>query len=482
MLEQLEPKSVFSYFEEICSIPHGSGNIQGISNYLVEFAKERNLEYIQDEVYNVIIKKEASKGYENKEPVILQGHMDMVAVKKPGCSINLLTDPLDVRTKGDFIYAEGTSLGGDDGIAVAYALALLDSKDIPHPPLEVIITVEEEVGMEGALAIDLSSLKGKRMLNIDSEKEGELTVSCAGGVRVNGMLPVQWENIPEEFYGVEITITGLMGGHSGVEIHKNRGNANILMGKVLKELSEKVHIVLTALEGGTKDNAIPREAKATVFFPKGELENCEKIVKSIEKKLKEAHEETDRELRILYQEVKKQPEQKALEETSMEKLIKLLSTVPNGVQSMSQKLEGLVETSLNLGIMLLKEEEFSTAFSLRSSVVSKKEALRDKITDILDSVGGTYSFSGDYPAWEYREESPLRDTFIRVYEGMYGKKPDVLSVHAGLECGILAGKIKDLDSVSFGPDMENIHTTEEKLSISSTKRVWEFLLALLKAL
>ncbi len=482
MLEQLEPKTVFSYFEKICSIPHGSGNVQGISNYLVEFAKERNLEYIQDEVYNVIIKKEASKGYENKEPVILQGHMDMVAVKKPDCDKNLLTDPLDVRTDGDFVYAEGTSLGGDDGIAVAYALALLDSKDIPHPPLEVIITVEEEVGMEGALAIDLSSLKGKRMLNIDSEKEGELTVSCAGGVRVNGLLPVQWEEIPGEFHGMEITLTGLMGGHSGVEIHKNRGNANILMGRVLKGLSEKVHIVLTALEGGTKDNAIPREAKAAVFFPQEESESCEKILKEIEKKQKEEHEETDKDLCLIFKKIKKQPGQKALTGTSMEKIIKLLCTVPNGVQSMSGKLEGLVETSLNLGIMLLKEEEFSTAFSLRSSVVSQKDALRDKVTDILSSVGGTYSLSGDYPAWEYKEESPLRDTFVKVYEDMYGKKPTVLSIHAGLECGILAGKIKDLDSVSFGPDMEDIHTTEERLSISSTKRVWEFLLALLKNL
>ncbi|MCM1160169.1 MAG: aminoacyl-histidine dipeptidase [Roseburia sp.] len=482
MLEQLEPKAVFSYFEKICSIPHGSGNIQRISNYLVEFAKERNLEYIQDDVYNVIIKKDASKGYEEKEPVILQGHMDMVAVKKPDCNKDLLTDPLDVRIEGDFVYAKGTSLGGDDGIAVAYALALLDSEEIPHPPLEVVITVEEEVGMEGALAIDLSSLKGKRLLNIDSEKEGELTVSCAGGMRINGLLPVQWKDIQEDFLGMEIILTGLVGGHSGVEIHKNRGNANILMGTLLQKLSEKADIALAALEGGTKDNAIPREAKAVVFFRQEQQESCEGALREIEKELKEAYGETDRELHIIFQEVKKQPEQKALEAASMEKLIKLLCTVPNGVQAMSQKLEGLVETSLNLGIMLLNEEKFSTAFSLRSSVVSKKEALREQITDILDSLGATYSFSGDYPAWEYKEDSPLRDAFIEVYENMYGEKPTVLSVHAGLECGILAGKIKDLDSVSFGPDMENIHTTEEKLSISSTKRVWEFLLALLKAL
>ncbi|MBD5465942.1 MAG: aminoacyl-histidine dipeptidase [Lachnospiraceae bacterium] len=482
MLEQLEPKNVFSYFEKICSIPHGSGNIQGISNYLAEFAKERNLEYIQDETYNVIIKKDASKGYEQMEPVIIQGHMDMVAVKKPDCGKDLLTDPLDVRIEGDFVYAEGTSLGGDDGIAVAYALALLDSEEIPHPPLEVVITVEEEVGMEGALAIDLSSLKGKRLLNIDSEKEGELTVSCAGGMRINGFLPVQWQEIPQGSNGWEITLTGLMGGHSGVEIHKNRGNANILMGKLLQRLSEKEDIALSALEGGTKDNAIPREAKAIIFFSQDNRENCEKILKEMEKELQNIYRETDQELHILLKEATEQLKQKVLEKPSMDKIIQLLCTVPNGVCAMSRQLEGLVETSLNLGIMSLQEKEFSAAFSLRSSVASEKEKLRDRITDILSSLGGSYHFSGDYPAWEYKEDSRLRDTFIQVYEKMYGKEPVVLSVHAGLECGILAGKIKDLDSVSFGPDMENIHTTEEKLSISSTKRVWEFLLELLKAL
>lgn len=482
MLEQLEPKSVFTYFEKICSIPHGSGNVQKISNYLVEFAKERNLEYVQDEFYNVIIKKAASKGYEDREPVIIQGHMDMVAVKTPDCKKNLLTDPLDIRTEGDFVYAEGTSLGGDDGIAVAYALALLDADNIPHPPLEVVITVEEEVGMEGALFIDLSSLKGKRLLNIDSEKEGELTVSCAGGMRINGSLPVQWEQTPSGFTGKEVMLTGLMGGHSGVEIHKNRGNANILIGYVLRKLSEKVDIRLSALEGGTKDNAIPREAKAIIFFPEMEISLYEDTLKEIEGKLQEEYKETDSKLCILSREIKGQTGQKVLAQISTNQVIELLNTVPNGVQAMSRQLEGLVETSLNLGIILLKEEEFSAAFSLRSSVAAEKEKLRDKITSIVSSLGGSSSFSGDYPAWEYKEDSRLRDTFVQVYETMYGKKPVVLSIHAGLECGILSDKIKGLDSVSFGPDMENIHTTEEKLSISSTKRVWEFLLELLKKL
>lgn len=482
MLEHLEPKAVFSYFEKICSIPHGSGNVQDISNYLVEFAKERNLEYTQDEVYNVIIKKPGTIGYEAKEPVIIQGHMDMVAVKKPECSKDMLTEPLDVKTEGDFVYAEGTSLGGDDGIAVAYALALLDSEDIPHPPLEIVITVDEEVGMDGALFIELSSLKGKKLLNIDSEKEGELTVSCAGGMRINGSLPVQWENITEKMLGKEITLTGLLGGHSGVEIHKNRGNANILIGYVLQELSKVVNIKLVSLEGGTKDNAIPREAKATVLLSENDVNSYEESLKEIEKALQEKFKETDKEVYIVSKDVSGKPEQRRLSDVSASNIIKLLNTVPNGVQTMSRQLEGLVETSLNLGIIILKEEEFSTAFSLRSSVVSEKEKLRDKIVEILDSLNGSYSFTGDYPAWEYKEDSKLRDTFVEVYEKMYGKKPVVLSIHAGLECGILSDKIKGLDSVSFGPDMENIHTTEEKLSISSTKRVWEFLLELLKNL
>ncbi|MBQ7067349.1 MAG: aminoacyl-histidine dipeptidase [Lachnospiraceae bacterium] len=482
MLEHLEPKVVFSYFEKICSIPHGSGNVQNISNYLVEFAKERNLEYIQDEVYNVIIKKPGTKGYEAKEPVIIQGHMDMVAVKKPECTKDMLTESLDVKTEGDFVYAEGTSLGGDDGIAVAYALALLDSKDIPHPPLEVVITVDEEVGMDGALFIDLSPLKGKKLLNIDSEKEGELTVSCAGGMRINGSLPVQWESITENMQGKQVTLTGLLGGHSGVEIHKNRGNANVLVGYVLQELSKKVNIKILSLEGGTKDNAIPREAKATILLTENDVSYYEESIKEIEKAIQEKFKETDKGVRIVSKDVSVKPERKALSQVSASNIIKLLNTVPNGVQAMSRQLEGLVETSLNLGIIVLKEEEFSATFSLRSSVVSEKEKLRDKVAGILDSLGGSYVFSGDYPAWEYKEDSKLRDTFVEVYEKMYGKKPVVLSIHAGLECGILADKIEDLDSVSFGPDMEDIHTTEEKLSISSTKRVWEFLLELLKSL
>ena len=482
MLEHLEPKVVFSYFEKICSIPHGSGNVQNISNYLVEFAKERNLEYIQDEVYNVIIKKPGTKGYEAKEPGIIQGHMDMVAVKKPECTKDMLTESLDVKTEGDFVYAEGTSLGGDDGIAVAYALALLDSKDIPHPPLEVVITVDEEVGMDGALFIDLSPLKGKKLLNIDSEKEGELTVSCAGGMRINGSLPVQWESITENMQGKQVTLTGLLGGHSGVEIHKNRGNANVLVGYVLQELSKKVNIKILSLEGGTKDNAIPREAKATILLTENDVSYYEESIKEIEKAIQEKFKETDKGVRIVSKDVSVKPERKALSQVSASNIIKLLNTVPNGVQAMSRQLEGLVETSLNLGIIVLKEEEFSATFSLRSSVVSEKEKLRDKVAGILDSLGGSYVFSGDYPAWEYKEDSKLRDTFVEVYEKMYGKKPVVLSIHAGLECGILADKIEDLDSVSFGPDMEDIHTTEEKLSISSTKRVWEFLLELLKSL
>lgn len=482
MLEQLEPQSVFHYFEKICAIPHGSGNVKEISDYLVEFAKNRNLEYIQDEMYNVIIKKPGTKGYEAKEPVIIQGHMDMVAVKEAGCDKDMNKDPLEIKTAGDFVYAEGTSLGGDDGIAVAYALALLAADSISHPPLEVVITVDEEVGMDGALFIDLSSLKGKRLLNIDSEKEGELTVSCAGGMRINAALPVQWELLQENLSGKELMLTGLTGGHSGVEIHKNRGNSNILMGFVLQQLSEKVDIKIAALEGGTKDNVIPKEAKALVFTEKKQQAAFEEALTEIEKKLKEAYQATDNGLKLLSEEVLKKPEQKVLKESSAGSILKLLNTVPNGVQAMSRSLPGLVETSLNLGIITLTEKEFKAAFSLRSSVVSEKEKLRDKITGIVDEIGGTYCFTGEYPAWEYKETSGLRDTFLRVYEEMYGEKPVVLSVHAGLECGILSDKIEGLDCVSFGPDMEAIHTTEEKLSISSTKRVWEFLLKLLQNL
>lgn len=492
VLTNLEPKKVFQYFEEICGIPHGSGNIDQISNYLVDFAKARNLEVIQDEVKNVIIIKEATPGYENEPTVILQGHMDMVAVKKPDCDIDMKTEGLRLAVDGDNLYAEGTSLGGDDGIAVAYAMALLDSDTIKHPRLEVIITVDEEVGMDGAMVIDLSMLKGNRLLNLDSEEEGIFLTSCAGGARACCNLPV---NVSEsKGILVEITIDGLLGGHSGAEIHHERGNSNCLMGRVLWNLQKNMPVQLVSVKGGLADNAIPRKTDAVVLIPEGS-ELCKEMMDvsaeatcldhTLEALMMDIADELATRDPGFAMRWKSGSEVVSAEAVSVEDTAKaagLLIALPDGVQNMSADVKGLVETSLNMGMLELKggEAGLEAVFSVRSSVESAKTALIQRLDAITTLAGGACAVTGDYPGWVYRVDSPLRDKMIDVYKEMYGTEPKVDAIHAGLECGILGSKIKDLDCVSIGPDMKDIHTTEERLSIASTKRVWEYLVRLLE--
>lgn len=481
MLEHCEPKAVFHFFEQITQIPHGSGNTEQISDYLVRFAKERKLHYKQDKLGNVIIFKEASAGYEEEEPVILQGHMDMVAVKDADCTLDLSKDGLDVRVEGDYVYAKGTSLGGDDGIAIAYALAILDDDTIQHPPLEVVITVEEETGMEGASFIDLSDCKAKKVINLDSEEEGEFIVSCAGGVRIYGKVETAYKeqavSPDRELY--EIRIAGLTGGHSGAEIHHGRANANIVLGQVLKQLSEQFDIELCKLSGGTKDNAIPVDANAVIAVLTCQKEQFLQEICQIQKKMQEKWQTTDPKLVVEAVTVENKCI-RPLTETVNQNVIHILTECPNGVQAMCTDMPDLVETSLNLGVLTIKEEQIVFEFSLRSSVRAAKEELARKLCEMLEANGAVCERSGDYPAWEYRKDSPLRDKMVAVYEDMYGKEPKVLALHAGLECGILSEKIPGLDCVSIGPDMKDIHTTRERLSISSTKRVWDYLLEVLR--
>ncbi|MGN0423869.1 MAG: aminoacyl-histidine dipeptidase [Acetatifactor sp.] len=475
-LSTLEPNSVFHFFEEICKIPHGSGNIEQISDYLVAFARERGLYCVQDELKNVVIVKEATAGYEKEPAVILQGHMDMVAVKKPDCSIDMKTEGLKLGVNGDEIYAEGTSLGGDDGIAVAYSLALLDARDIPHPKLEVIITVDEEVGMDGATFIDLSMITGNRMVNLDSEDEGIFLVSCAGGARVKCSHPL----IRKPVQGVRYTVRigGLQGGHSGCEIQKERGNSNCLFGRVLYQIGREMNVALLSVNGGLADNAIPRETVAEVVVDEEKCEAFEQALQAITAEI--AAELITRDPLFEIVAVRREcGEFSAIPADRTEQLCAYLFSLPNGVQTMSADMPGLVETSLNLGILRTDAEEFVAEFSVRSSVESAKKALIQRLRAMTGLIGGQTAVSGDYPGWKYRKDSPLRDKMIAVFQQMYGRDPQVEAIHAGLECGILGSKIRDLDCVSIGPDMKNIHTTEETLSISSTKRVWEYLCALL---
>ncbi len=477
VLSNLKPEKVFYYFEEITKIPHGSGNVGQISDYLADFARERNLFCIQDEWKNIIIKKDATSGYEKEPVVILQGHMDMVAVKKPDCDIDMKTQGLRVAVDGDKVYAQGTSLGGDDGIAVAYALAILDSDDLKHPGLEVIITVDEETGMDGAREIDLSMLKGHRMLNLDSEDEGIFLTSCAGGAKVDCRLELQKTTVDGVSY--EVNVTGLLGGHSGVEIHKERGNSNCLFGRILWNLAQEMEIGLVSVNGGLADNAIPRETKAALIVKKADCEKFEKIANKTAAKIAEELATKDPDFKFEMA-VGATGSFACTSPADTQKVAAFLVALPNGVQGMSADMPGLVETSLNMGILKYHDNVLRASFAVRSSVESAKEALIQKMASVVQLTGGTYSVAGDYPGWKYRVDSPLREKMVALYEQMYGVRPKVEAIHAGLECGLLGSKIEDLDCVSFGPQMNDIHTTEETLSIASTARVWEYLVRLLE--
>lgn len=459
-------------------MPHGSGNTAQISAYLLKFGQDRNLETYQDALGNVILIKGATEGMEACAPFIIQGHMDMVAVKEPGCAKNMETEGLDLAVEGDYVYAEQTSLGADDGIAVAYALALLDSSEIPHPRLEVVITVDEEVGMDGATGIDLSMLRGRQLLNIDSEKEGELTVACAGGERIQGVWNPAWNEAEGMRY--RIAVSGLAGGHSGVEIHKGGANANKLLMQVLDSLSQEADITLLSFEGGTKDNVIPASAVCEVVSRTQELPDK---TAALEKALKEEWNRTDPSLALVCERCGDDtPEKAGLDKKAFSDLLHFFMEVPNGVQKMDEKLKGLVQTSLNLGVVNLSNAgELKVSFSLRSSVEKERDALARQIIARIEQSGGTAVEEGRYPAWEYREKSPLRERMVSVYKELFGKDMTVLSIHAGLECGILAQKIEGLDAVSFGPDILDIHTTQERLSISSVERMWRYILRVLCA-
>ena len=475
-LAGLEPGAVFGYFEEICTIPHGSRNTKMISDYLVGFAKAHGLAYIQDEMNNVILFAPGTCGMEDHDPVILQGHIDMVCEKEAACPIDMAAEGLDVTHDGTCVYARGTTLGGDDGIATAMALALLADNTIPHPPLEVVMTTEEEIGLLGADAIDLSQLKGRTMINLDSETEGVFTVSCAGGCTACITLPVERRAV----YGpcIRLTVDGLKGGHSGADIHLKRANADKVMGQFMSRIQEIMPLCLTSLSGGAKDNAIPRSSQATLVAMGINLERINDIAAALQEEIRANFDEPDATVQAFDVDALGG---NSLSTESTAKVISLLCSAPNGVQKWSADIEGLVQTSLNLGIVKLGDR-FSATFSVRSSVNTEKQEVLDQLKALADMLGGTYSQDGEYPAWEFRKESRLRDTMVRVYREMFDAEPKVEAIHAGLECGLFSQKLPGLDCVSIGPNIRDIHTTRERLDVASTERVWKFLLEVLKNL
>lgn len=466
VLENLKPQKVFEYFEDLCAIPHGSGNTKKISDYCVSFAEKHGFSYTQDSLNNVIIKKDATKGYENSPTVILQGHLDMVCEKNAESDIDFLKDGLSLRLDGDFVSADGTTLGGDDGIAVAMALGVLDSTDISHPPLEVLFTTDEETGMYGADGLDASALSGKILINIDSEDEGVLTVGCAGGARADIAKSLNYE---APVNTKKIVISGLVGGHSGVEINKNRHNANKLMLEFLRCIPQ---VKLARISGGAKDNVIPNRCECNVCT------DCD-LTEISKQFIKDKYSDSDPNLEIT---VTDGEILSVISKEDTKEIIDLICALPNGVQKMSTQIPSLVETSLNLGVLKIENNTLHCTFSVRSSVNSEKYELLNRLKDIADNFGAHLSDHGHYPAWEYRENSHLRDVMVKTFEKLYGKKPTVDVIHAGLECGIFCDKIDGLDAVSFGPDLLDIHTVNERLSVSSVQRTYEYLCETLKNL
>lgn len=477
VLSDLKPEIVFKYFEELCSVPHGSGHMEPIGDYCVAFAKEHNLEHYRDNLSNVIMIKEASKGYENSPAVIIQGHLDMVCEKTADREIDFLKDGLELGIDGDDIYAKGTTLGGDNGIAIAMALAILASDDIDHPRIEAVFTVDEETGLYGAEAIDVSMLKAKKFINLDSEEEGVITVSCAGGVTAECILPVVREHLEGE--QVKIIITGLIGGHSGIEIDKERANSNMLMGRLLYALNKEINFNIIEVAGGQKDNAIPKETVLNIVVADKDLDKAETLVNEYAAIISNEFKTSDPGITIKF-ERHGNVKTEVLNEEFTKKVIVMLLNIPNGIQSMSADIKGLVETSLNMGALKVLADGVHAIFAVRSSVETAKAALCDKLVSLMEYLGGKVEFTGAYPGWEYMKDSDLRETVIRVYEKQYGKTPIIEAIHAGLECGMFSEKIKDLDCVSLGPDMRGVHTVDERLSISSVARTWNLLLEVLK--
>ncbi|MBE7043554.1 MAG: aminoacyl-histidine dipeptidase [Ruminococcaceae bacterium] len=469
----LKAERVFYWFEQLCAIPHGSGNTKAISDFCVSFAQENGLEWEQDAWNNVIITKSATFGYESEPAIILQGHLDMVCVKEPDKEIDFETDGISLLLDGDFLTAEGTSLGADNGIAVAICMAILESDSLEHPRIEAVFTTDEETGMDGAANIDLSYLQGSQLINIDSEQEGVFTVGCAGGIQVNWFLDI-FRQKETGTYG-KIEISGLSGGHSGIEIGKESANAIVLLGKLLHDLGSAISVI--SVTGGEKSNAIP--VFACVEFLTMDFEMVKTIVTKKEQEWKLSFGLTDPELLVTVTE-EELLETDCFTTDCAKKLSMLLYHYPCGVQSRETSLDGMVRTSLNLGVLTTNENEISGVFCARSSLESEKRDLVNHLISLTEYLGGRVETEGAFPAWEMRHHSPLRDKLSAIYQAQYGREPVIEVIHAGLECGMFSEKIADLDCVSIGPDLFDIHTPAERISISSVGRLWDFILEVLK--
>ncbi len=477
VLENIEPKEVLKYFEDISKIPRASKEEKQISDYLLNFAKTLNLEVVQDENLNIYMRKKATPGYENGKTVILQGHMDMVCEKNEGTIHDFKKDPLKLRVIDGKIYATDTTLGADNGIAVAYIMALMSSQDIPHPEIEALITVDEETSMNGAKTFDPSFFRGKYLINIDSTYDSKLLVSCSGGLRASVTKKVNHEELQGEI--VTIKVRGLKGGHSGIDINKERGNANKILGRILINIEKNyTNINIVSLSGGAKDNAIPREADCQIAVESSDVDNIILAVKSVEEVIKKEL-ECEEEFNVIVSKNDKPLKDNMITVKDSKDLIDLMYLIPNGVKTQSMAIKDLVITSNNFGVIEYDGDTVIFKNAIRSSIDSAKYNVVREIDVLSRAFRAVTKESASYPGWEYDKNSEIREIAQRVYKKMFNDEMEVYAIHAGVECGLIKEKLPHLDMVSFGPIIKDNHTPGEWVSIDSTKKVWEFLKAIL---
>ncbi|WOT05984.1 aminoacyl-histidine dipeptidase [Shewanella youngdeokensis] len=477
-LNQLQPQALWQWFEQICAIPHPSKFEQALSEHIQAWAKEKQLSVIEDKVGNLIIKKAATAGMEDRKTVALQAHIDMVPQKNADKVHDFETDPIDAYVDGDWVKARGTTLGADNGIGMASALAILGADNIAHGPLEVLLTIDEEAGMTGAFGLESGMLEADILINTDSEQEGEIYMGCAGGVDGQISVPMVWQSPEPSNSSFTLSLAGLKGGHSGVNIHLGRGNANKLLARFLFTYSDELAIELTNFTGGSLRNAIPREAQISFMLPAENVELLQQRISEYQAVVRSELAIADPDTTLTLTEIA--AETKVMSEESQQILIDILNACPNGVIRMSDEIEGVTETSLNVGVISTETDSVQVLCLIRSLIDSGREEVEGVLTSLTSLAGANVEFSGTYPGWKPNNSSPVMASVRDTYEAIYNKKPTIMVIHAGLECGLFKKPYPEMDMVSIGPTIRYPHSPDEKVNITTVGQYWKLLLAVLE--
>ncbi|MEL4385283.1 aminoacyl-histidine dipeptidase [Shewanella xiamenensis] len=477
-LSQLYPQPLWQWFEQICAIPHPSKHEQALSQHIQAWAKSKQLDVVEDAVGNLIIRKPATAGMEDRKVVVIQAHIDMVPQKNADKVHDFTKDPIEAYVDGDWVKAKGTTLGADNGIGMASALAILGSDDIKHGPLEVLLTIDEEAGMTGAFGLQAGMLDAEILINTDSEQEGEIYMGCAGGVDAQITLPMVWQASEQSYASFSLHLSGLKGGHSGVNIHLGRGNANKLLARFLFENADELALELTQFTGGSLRNAIPREANISFMLPPENVDALNEKVRAFEALVRAELAIADPDMRLVLSEIP--TPKRVMSENSQNTLIDLLHVCPNGVMRMSDEVVGVTETSLNVGVISTNDEEVSILCLIRSLIDSGRSQVEGMLNALTNLAGAEIEFSGAYPGWKPDNSSPVMAIVRKTYESIYHKEPVIMVIHAGLECGLFKKPYPEMDMVSIGPTIRYPHGPDEMVNITTVGQYWDLLLAVLE--